>query len=64
MRKRWLVFMHGDRELLRYTSDHEFEGEREATIAMLAYEKHIPKEEITVKAVVDGKAGIIETEIQ
>lgn len=42
----WVIFYWQDRELLRYSMFGEFDGEREATIELLAYENDIPAEEI------------------
>ena len=53
--KYWVVFFHGTKELLRYSLYGESEGEREKTIALLAYEKDIPEEEIGWKIVKGGK---------
>lgn len=46
MKRKWVVFFFGGRELLRYTLIGEGEDEREATIQMLAWENGIPEEEI------------------
>lgn len=46
MLKEWVIFYTGDIELLRYSLRGEGEGEREATIGLLAYERGIPEEEI------------------
>ena len=45
---KWVVFSICGRELLRYSLSGESEGEREDTIAILAYETGFPKEEIEV----------------
>lgn len=55
MSKKWVVFFHNMRELLRYSLNGESEGEREETIALLAYERGIPEEEIGWKIVEGGK---------
>ena len=46
MGRTWVIFYFEDRELLRYSLFGEFEGEREETINLLAYENDIPVEEI------------------
>ena len=48
MFEQWLVFRHEGREICAYTLRGTFPGEREETIKLLAHEKGIPAEEITV----------------
>ena len=45
----WMVFRNKEtgEELLAYTIKGTFPGERKETIELLAYENHIPKEQIT-----------------
>ena len=51
MGEKWLVFRDRDtgRELLAYTIRGTFEGEREATIGLLAAEEDIAPERITTE---------------
>lgn len=46
MKREWVVFFAEGRELLRYTLRGESEGEREATIGLLAYENGLDESEI------------------
>lgn len=48
MSEQWIVFKDKEtgEELCSYTVRGTFEGERESTIELLAYEKGIPKEQI------------------
>lgn len=46
MKREWVVFFYHDRELLRYTLRNEADGEREATIELLAYENNLSPSEI------------------
>ena len=47
MGRMWVIFYTGNRELLRYSLQGEAEGEREATVGLLAYENGIPESEIS-----------------
>ena len=49
MKELWKVFYLHGKEICRYTIRGTFEGEEEDTIALLAYEKNVPREEITVR---------------
>lgn len=42
MKRQWVVFFDGGKELLRYSLAEEFPGEREETMKLLAYENDIP----------------------
>ena len=48
MREQWVIFKDKEtgEELSAYTIRGSFPGEREATIALLAHERGIPKERI------------------
>lgn len=48
MKEPYAVFHHGDKELLAYTLRGTFAGEKDATIELLAGERGIPGNEITV----------------
>ena len=48
MKEEYLVFYHGQRELLAYTVRGTFAGELDATKDLLAYENGITKEAIRV----------------
>lgn len=52
MARAWVVFSHDGIELLRYTLFGEGEGEREETIAFLAYENGIPENDIECDVVI------------
>ena len=51
MIKQWVVFILDMKEIARYTLADEMEGEREATIGLLAYENGVSEEEILWKIV-------------
>ncbi|MCD8308860.1 MAG: hypothetical protein LUD19_03315 [Clostridia bacterium] len=44
----YVVFKHGDKELAAYTLFGTFAGEAEATAQLLAAERNIPRDEITI----------------
>ena len=44
----WIVFKAHGKELAAYTAAHTFPGEAENTVSLLAYERGISPEEITV----------------
>ena len=46
LKRMWVVFYCGGRELLRYTLKDEAPGERKATKELLAYENGVRVEEI------------------
>jgi hypothetical protein len=49
---KWIVFYDSKgKELAAYTEAGTFEGERQATAELLAFEQGIPAEEITAKEV-------------
>ena len=48
MKEEYLVFYHGQKELLAYTVRGTFAGELDATKDLLAYEHGITKESIQV----------------
>lgn len=54
--EKWKVFYHNNKELCAYTLNGSFEGEEEATKALLAEEYKIPMEEI--KAVIEEREGL------
>lgn len=49
MKNMYMVFYHGERELVAYTIRETFPGEAEATIGLLAYENNIAEEDIRVE---------------
>ena len=54
MGEQWLIFRHEGRELCSYTLRGTFEGEKQATIEMLAHENGIPAKEITCTVEIRG----------
>ena len=51
MAREWVVFVYDGIELFSYSKFGEFEGERESTICLLAYENGIPESEIDIEIV-------------
>ena len=48
----WVVFSNNGIELLRYSLHGEMEGEREQTVALLAYEYGVDEQDIDCTVVV------------
>lgn len=46
--EKWLVFRLKDKELLAYTLNGTFPGEKQATIELLAYENNCKEEDIKI----------------
>lgn len=51
----WKVFEHNGKELFAYTLFGEGEDEKEATIALLAYENHCRPETIFYKGIMPSE---------
>lgn len=49
----WMVFFYRGKELLRYTMENTFPGEREQTMCQLAYENNISVSEIYFAVITD-----------